>query len=208
MADTGLTFYHASPSRSSAVLLLLEELGVPYELHLLSLKNEENRQPAYLAVNPMGKVPALRHNGAVITETVAIFLYLADLFPEKGLAPAIGDPLRGPYVRWMVFYAACFEPALVDRAAQRDPGKRAMSPYGDYDSVINAILGQLGSGPWLLGDRFTAADVLWGSAFAWTTGFGLVRETPEMRAYIDRLNARLAIIRGREKDKELAAGQA
>jgi glutathione S-transferase len=98
------------------VLILLEEIGAPYQLHVLNMKTDEQRRPEYLAINPMGKVPALKHDGALITEQVAIFLYLADLFPEAGLAPPIGDPLRGPYLRWMVFYGSCFEPAVVDRA--------------------------------------------------------------------------------------------
>ena len=112
----------------------------------------------------MGKVPAIRHGDALVTEQVAIYLYLADLFPEAGLAPPIGDPLRGPYLRWMVFYAACFEPAVVDRALNREPGALAMSPYGDYDTMLGALTAQLKRGPWLLGERFTAADVLWGTA--------------------------------------------
>src|SRR5579875_892364 len=142
-ADRTITLFHAPHTRSGGTLLLLEELGAPYRLHVLNMKAGEQRQPAYLAINPMGKVPAIRHGDAVITEQVAIFLYLADLFPEAGLAPAPNDRLRGPYLRWMVFYAACFEPALVDRAMQREAGKPAMSPYGDYDTMLNALTGQL-----------------------------------------------------------------
>ena len=107
MSDT-VTLYHAPNSRSSAALTLLEELGAPYRLHVLNLNAGDQRQPAYLAVNPMGKVPAITHGGALITEQVAIFIYLADLFSNAGLAPQIGDPLRGPYLRWLVFYGSCF----------------------------------------------------------------------------------------------------
>jgi len=110
----------------------------------------------------MGKVPALKHGDALITEQVAIFLYLADLFPEAGLAPPIGDPLRGPYLRWMVFYAACFEPAVVDRSSQKDSAPLPMSPYGDFETMFKTLTGQLAKGPYLLGERFSAADVLWG----------------------------------------------
>ncbi len=123
-ANGTITLYHAPNTRSSSTLLLLEELGAPYELKLLNFKAGEQRQPAYLAINPMGKVPAIEHNGAVVTEQVAILIYLADLFPEAGLAPALADPLRGPYLRWLVFYAACFEPAIVDKALNREPGRR------------------------------------------------------------------------------------
>ena len=129
----------------------------------------------------MGKVPALRHGDALITEQVAIFLYLADLFPDAGLAPQIGDPLRGPYLRWMVFYAACFEPAVIDCATARDPAPLPMSPYGDYDTMLRTVTDQLAKGPYLLGERFTAADVLWGGALTWTTMFKLVPELPVIK---------------------------
>src|SRR5271169_3581506 len=131
-----IILYHAPQSRSSATLALLEELAAPYELHVLNMKAGEQRQKGYLAVNPLGKVPAIRHRGALVTEQVAIFIYLADLFPEAGLAPAIGDPLRGPYLRWMVYYAACYEPGLIDKAQKREPGPIAMSPYGDFDVML------------------------------------------------------------------------
>ena len=135
-SDEQITLYHCPNTRSSGSLLLLEELGVPYSLHVMNMKAGEQREPAYLGINPMGKVPAIRHGEAVITEQVAIFIYLADLFPEAGLAPALNDPLRGPYLRWLVYYAANFEPALVDRAMKREPAPAAMSPYGDYDSML------------------------------------------------------------------------
>jgi glutathione S-transferase len=108
--STPITLHHAPNTRSTGALILLEELGAPFELHLLNMKAGEQREPAYLAINPMGKVPAVTHGDALVTEQVAVFLYLADLFPQAGLAPAIGDPLRGPYLRWMVFYGSCFEP--------------------------------------------------------------------------------------------------
>jgi len=162
MTDTRkLTLFHSPNTRSTGALILLEELGAPYELHVLNMKAGEQRQPAYLALNPMGKVPAVKHGDAFITEQVAISLYLADLFPEAKLAPLIGDPLRGPYLRWLVYYAACFEPAVVDRALKREPAPMAMSPYGDFDTVLRTLLEQLGKGPYILGEQFSAADVLW-----------------------------------------------
>jgi glutathione S-transferase len=195
-----ITLYHAPNTRSSIVLNLLEEIGAPYDVKLLNMKAGEQRQPAYLAINPMGKVPAIVHDGALITEQVAIFLYLADLFQKAALAPSMGDPLRGPYLRWMVFYAACFEPAVGDRALKREPGPPSMMAYGDFDSVIDTIAGQLARGPWLLGDRFTAADVLWGSGLAWTTMFGLIPERPEIAPYVERFSARPAVARAKERD--------
>jgi glutathione S-transferase len=204
-ADRKVTLYHSPNTRSSGSLTLLEELGAPYELHVLNMKAGEQRQPSYLAINPMGKVPALRHGDALITEQVAIFLYLADLFPEAGLAPPIGDPLRGPYLRWMVFYAACFEPAVIDCSTQRDPAPLPMSPYGDFETMFKTLTDQLAKGPHLLGERFSAADVLWGGALTWTTMFKLVPELPVITSYVQHANARPAVARVKAKDAELAA---
>ena len=207
-ATRKVTLFHAPNTRSSGVLALLEELGADFDLHVLSFRKAEQLDPSYLAVNPMGKVPAVKHGGALVTEQVAIFLYLADLYPEAGLAPAIGDVLRGPYLRWMVFYGSCFEPALVDRALKREPAPRGMSPYGDYDTTVRAVTDQLASGTWLLGERFTAADVLWGTALTWTTSFNLVPMTPVIRAYLDRWNARPSVARVKARDAALAEAQA
>jgi len=123
-----ITLYHAPRTRSSGALALLEELAAPNTLHVLNMKAGEQRQPTYLVVNPMGKVPAIVHGTALITEQVAIGIYLADLFPEAGITPAIGDALRGPYLRWYVFYAACFEPAMVDKAMRARPATPPWCP--------------------------------------------------------------------------------
>jgi len=206
--DRKVTLFHSPRTRSSGALTLLEEIGAPYDLHVVNMKAGEQRRPDYLAVNPMGKVPAVRHGDALITEQVAIYLYLADLFPESGLAPAIGDPLRGPYLRWMVYYGSSFEPAVVDRAQKREPAPAAMSPYGDFDTMLKTLTDQLGKGSYVLGERFTAADVLWGTALGWTTMFKLVPELPVIKAYIERVGSRPAVARAREKDAKLAAAQA
>jgi glutathione S-transferase len=203
-----VTFFHAPQSRSGGTRALLEELGADYELHVLNLKQREQRQPDYLAINPMGKVPAIRHGDALITEQPAVFLYLADLYPAVQLAPPIGDPLRGPYLRWMVFYGSCFEPALVDKSMQREPAPPSTSPYGDFDSMLKTLTDQLEKGPYMLGDRFSALDVLWGTALNWTTMFKLVPELPVIRAYVDRVLARPAMQRAAAKDAELVAAQA
>ena len=203
-----LTFFHSPNTRSSGALTLLEELGAHYQLQVLNIKAGEQRQAAYLAINPMGKVPAVLHGDALVTEQVAVFLYLADLYPKARLAPAIGDPLRGPYLRWMTFYGSCFEPAVVDRSMKREPAAPSTSPYGDFDTMFKTLTDQLAKGPYLLGDRFSAVDVLWGTALTWTTMFGLVPETPVTRAYMDRINARPSVAWVRQKDAELAAAQA
>lgn len=205
MSQPRVTFFHAPQSRSAGTRALFEELGVEPDLHVLDLKANQQRQPEYLAINPMGKVPAIRHGDALITEQPAVFLYLADLYPEAKLAPPIGDPLRGPYLRWLVFYGSCFEPAVIDRSMQRDAGTPATSPYGDYDTMLATLTDQLERGPYLLGERFSAADVLWGTALAWTTMFELVPDLPVIRAYIDRVTQRPAMQRAAAKDAELVA---
>jgi glutathione S-transferase len=201
------TLFHAPNSRSGAARILLEELGAPYDLHVLNLKKNEQRAPDYLAINPMGKVPAIRHGDALVTEQPAIFIYLADLFPQADLAPALGDPLRGPYLRWLTFYGSSFEPAITDLAMKREPTPPMMCPYGDYDTMLATLTAQLRAGPWLLGERFSAADVLWGTSLGWATMFKLVPELPEVMAYIDRVSSRPAARRAAEADAELAAAQ-
>lgn len=202
MSDGALIFYHSPQTRSSSVLILLEELDAPYVLRDLNFRIGAQRKPAYLAVNPLGKAPAIVHDGALVTELGAIFIYLADAFPQKRLAPPIGDPLRGPYLRWVVFYGSAFEPAVMDRHLGRAP-QRSMSAYGDFDGVMALVNDQLAAGPYILGDRFTAADILWATALRWTTRFGLVPSSPQISAYIERVTARPSFARVFETDAQL-----
>ena len=201
-----LTLYHAAPSRSSIVLWMLEELGEPYDVHLLSLSKGENRAADYLAVNPMGKVPALKHGETVITEVAAICTYLADAFPQKKLNVPIGDPRRGPYLKWLFFGPGCFEPAVIDRAAPRkEEARRAMLGYGDFDTTMDVLAAAVAKGPWLMGEQFTAADVVIGSGLRWGLLFNLVPARPEFSAYVGRLAGRPALQQAEAKDKALAA---
>jgi len=202
------TLFHAPHSRSGAVRILLEELGIDYELQVLDLKRNQQRDAAYLAINPMGKVPAILHGGALVTEQPAIFIYLADMVPQAGLAPGLDDPLRGPYLRWLAFYGSAFEPAVMDRALKREPAAPSLCPYGDYDTMLATFTAPLRAGPWLLGERFSAADVLWGSALGWMTAFGLVPTLPEIVAYVERAGARPAARKAAAADAVLAAAQA
>jgi glutathione S-transferase len=202
------TLFHAPDSRSGAARILLEELGIDYELHVLNLKQEQQRDAAYLAVNPMGKVPAIMHDGALITEQPAIFIYLADRFPQAGLAPALDDPLRGPYLRWLAFYGSSFEPAVFDLAMKRPPAPPALCPYRDHDTMLATFTTQLRAGPYLLGERFSAADILWGSALHWMTAFGLVPKLPEIVAYVDRVASRPAARKATADDAALSKAQA
>ena len=200
-----VTLFYSPQTRATAVCILLEELGAPYELHVLNMKAGEQREPDYLAINPMGKVPAIRHGDALVTELGAVFIYLADLFPKAGLAPDLSSPLRGPYLRWIVYYGNCFEPALMDKYRKLEPGPPGQSPYGDYDTMLGVITTRLRAAPYLLGDRFSAADILWGSALNWTTMFGLVPKLPEIEAYIERTNTRDSFTRVRAADAEMVA---
>ena len=206
--DRHVTLFHSPNSRSEGVLVLLEELEADYDLHVLNLKTSQQREPAYLAVNPMGKVPAILHGDALITEQAAVYLYLADLYAEAGLAPGLTDPLRGPYLRWMVFYGSCFEPALIDRMMKREPAPPSTSPYGDFATMFGTLTQQLARGPYLLGERFSAADVLWGTALKWTTGFNMIPALPEIVAYVERVGSRPAAHRAGVKKTALAAAQA
>lgn len=203
-----IVFYHAPNSRSGGTFALLEELGADYELRLVNLRAGESRSPEYRQINPMGKVPAIQHGDMLITEQPAVFMYLADLYAEAGLAPAVDDPLRGPYLRWLVFYGSCFEPALVDRSLQREPAPPSTSPYGTWDDVLGALQLQLGKGPYMLGKRFTAVDVLWGGALHWAMLFKLVPETLQLRTYADRVITRPAMQRVAARDAEFLARQA
>ena len=206
--STRLTLFYSPQTRATGTRVLLEELGAPYDLHVLNMKAGEQRQPGYLAVNPLGKVPAIRRGEALVTEQVAITIYLADVFPEAGLAPLLSDPLRGPYLRWIAYYGSSFEPAVVDKFMQREPAPTAMSPYADYDTMLGALAAQLATGPYLLGDRFTAADVLWGMAFDWTMSFGLVPKTDVFVRYAERVTTRPAFERVKAADAEMAAQHA
>jgi glutathione S-transferase len=183
---------------------MLEEVAAPYRVELLDLTRNEQKSPGYLAINPMGKVPAIVHRGVVVTEVVAICCHVADAFPSAGLAPGIGDPLRGPYLRWSIFEASALEPAIVDRMLQRPPGRPGALGYGDFETTMDVVARAVAPGPYLLGDRFSTADVLIGSALRWGTMVGVVPERPELAAYVGRLAERPALRRAMAQDQALA----
>src|SRR5215207_8334855 len=201
-----LTLYHIAPSRSSIVHWMLEEVGQPYDIHLLSMQRGENRAPEYLAVNPMGKVPALRHGDVVVTEAAAICAYLADEFPQAKLNVPVGDARRGPYLKWLFFGPSCVEPAVTDLAFPRkEEARRGMLGYGDFDTVVDVVAKAVAGGPYILGEQFTAADVVIGAGLRWGMAFNLLPARPEFVAYAARLAARPALQRAESKDQELAA---
>jgi glutathione S-transferase len=202
-----IILHHAAPSRSSTVLFMLEEVGVPYDLRVLDLQAGDQLKPAFLAINPMGKVPTIEHDGVVITEVGAICTYLADAFPAAGLAPPVNDPVRGPYLRWMFFQGNCLEPAIVDHALKREPGNRAMMPYGDYETAVGALEKAIERGPWFLGDRYSAADVYVGSAITWGLQFKLLPERDTFKRYAARLAERPARQRAVAIDEKITASK-
>jgi glutathione S-transferase len=190
-----LVLYYAAPSRSSIVRWMLEELGEPYDLHVLNLSEGEQTSPAYRAINPMGKVPALKHGEMVVTEAAAICTYLADALPGAGLSVPVGDPRRGVYLKWLFFGPGCIEPAITDRAfPRREEPPRGMLGYGDFDRVIDVVAGAVEPGPYLLGE-FTAADVVVGSTLRRGMLFDLLPKRPEFVNYVGRLEERQALKR-------------
>jgi glutathione S-transferase len=200
MAD--LTLYHMAPSRSMTVRWMLEEVGQPYDVVLLN--GGKNREPAYLAVNPFGKVPALKH-GDVVTTEVAAICYLADAFPDAKLAIPVGDKRRGPYLTWLFFDPSCFEPALFERRLELKDVPRTQVGWPEIGKGLDEIAKVVKVGPYLMGDQFTAADVVIGSGLGWATMMKAIPERPEFQAYIARINARPAAQRARAKDQELMA---
>jgi glutathione S-transferase len=208
MSDDAITLYHAAPSRGSIVHWMLEEVGAPFRIELLDLSKGQQKEPRYLAINPMGKVPAISHRRVVVTEVAAICCYLADAFPQAGLAVPIGDPRRGPYLKWLFFGPGCLEPAMADRMFKREPAPARALGYGDYDTTLDVVTRAVAPGPYLLDDRFTAADIVIGSTLRWGIMVGAVPERPEIVAYTNRLAERPALQRTQAKDAELAASLA
>jgi glutathione S-transferase len=199
-----LVFYTNPMSRGRIVRWMLEEVGRPYRTELLDY-GTTMKTPGYLAINPMGKVPALVHGKAVVTECAAICAYLADAFPEAGLAPAPGDPLRGPYYRWMFFAAGPLEAAVTNTslAVEVPTERRGMVGYGSLDEVVAALEGALTGRNYLAGDRFSAADLYLGSHLGWGMSFGTIEKRAVFARYVERITARPAAVRARAIDDAL-----
>jgi glutathione S-transferase len=203
-----LTFYTHPMSRGRIVRWMLEELGQPYRTEQLDY-GTTMKAPAYLSINPMGKVPAIRHGDTVVTEAAAICAYLADAFPEARLAPPPGDRLRGPYYRWLFFVAGPLEAAAANKImgfAVPEERERMMG-YGRFEHVIDALEAAVSRGEYLVGDRFTAADVYVGSHIDFGMQFGTLEKRPALEQYWRRLSTRPAAIRAKQIDDALAAQQ-
>jgi glutathione S-transferase len=199
---SNLIFYTNPRSRGATARWMLEEVGAPYETVLLDY-GTSMKAPDYLAINPMGKVPAIRHCGQVVTECAAVCAYLADAFPDAGLAPPTAE--RAAYYRWLFFAAGPIEQGVTDKWRKLDTaGNEQMLGYGSWDAVVAALDGAVSGGSWIAGDRFSAADVYAGSQMDWGLQFGLMEATPAISAYVDRLRARPAYGRAKALDEAAA----
>ena len=197
-----ITLYWCPRTRASRILWLLGELGEPFEVKTIDIRDPAAREdPGFRAASPMGKVPALADGEARLADSAAIAIYLADRYPAAGLAPAIADPLRGRYLYWMTFTPGAIEPAMMEKfhGWQVSPGSCG---WGNWDLVIDTLRGGLAPGPWLLGERFSAADVLVGSAVYFMRLFGILPEDERLSAYADRCLARPAYAKALERDSQ------
>lgn len=198
-----LVFYTNPQSRGRIAHWMLEEIGEPYDTVWLAF-GPDMKSREYLAVNPMGKVPALRHGNAVVTESAAICAYLADRFAEKNLLPPPNHPGRASYFRWMFFAAGPLEMAVTAKALRWEipEGRNGMAGFGSFAGTIDALEKALMPGPYICGEQFTAADVYVGSQLGWGLTFGIIDKRLLFEAYVARLNARPAAQRTNRINQE------
>jgi glutathione S-transferase len=206
--EQDLVFFTHPMSRGRMVRWMLEELAVPYRTELLDY-GTSMKAPAYLAINPMGKVPAIRHGGTVVTESAAICAYLADAFPAAGLAPPPDDPARGPYYRWLFYGAGPVEAAVGNGAlgVQVPAEQTRMVGYGCMADVLATLEHAVSGGGWLAGDRFSAADLYLGGQIGWGMQFGLIEKRPAFERFWAKLKDRPALLRAAEIDAALMPAQ-
>ena len=197
-----LVFYTNPMSRGRIARWMLEELGRPYRTEVLEYASSM-KSPEYLAINPMGKVPAIRHGATVVTECAAICAYLADAFPEAGLAPAPGD--RGAYYRWLFFAAGPVEAATTNKSlgVVAPPGREMMVGYGSYETTMAVLEQAVSQADYIAGDHFTAADVYVGSQIGFGLRFGSLEKRPAFLSYWERISSRPAAVRANEIDDAL-----
>lgn len=190
-----LTFYHAPMSRSGTTRWLLEELGVEFKLEIVDIRAEGGVPERYRAIQPNKKVPAIDHDGVIVTERAAIAAYLCDAFPEAGLAPPIGDPMRGPYLTWLVYVDSVVDPCFTAKGLGWTYENRGVA-FGSFDDMARNLETTLSARPYAAGDRFTAADVSLATAVHWGLELNkLLPDRPVFRAYLDRCITRPAFQR-------------
>ena len=203
--------FHTNPmSRGRIIRWMLEEIGQPYETVILNWEAGDTKTAAYLAINPMGKVPAIVHDGVIVTECAAICAYLADVFPAAGLAPSAHSPLRGPYYRWLFFGAGPIEQAVGAKAMNFEPTveQRRSLGFGCLEDVLGAVEGAVKDRPYLVGDGFTAADLYLASHLSWGMNFGTIEKRPAFETYVERHLQRPAARRADEIDDALISAEA
>lgn len=186
---TTLTLYHHPFSRAAGVVWMLEELGVPYQLEYVDLNQKEQSSPEFRGRNPMGKLPTLVENGVIVTESSAIGVYLADRYSYGTLAPKIDDPARATYLRWIAFAPAVIEPCCYARMSKWEYNP-SQAGWGTYENMLTSIEEAIGQGPWLLGDRFSMADMIFGGTVRYMLRFKMLDARESFVAYADRLDAR------------------
>jgi len=193
-SQADLVLHYAPRTRALTALWLLEELGVPYRLESFDIMSGRQRQADYLALNPMGKVPTIVEGGVAVAEMGAIAIYLADKHPEAGLAPAISDPRRGEYLRWMFFAAGVMEPAFAEKFSSWEP-KPGQHAWGSFARMHDALTKGLADRPFLLGDAFSACDLTVGAMTRFGVRFGAFDKEGPLASYVARLEKRDAFVR-------------
>jgi len=199
-----IVLYHHPFSRASGVVWMLEEVGVPYEIKFVDLLAGKQKTPETLALNPMGKLPILTDGEALITESAAIGIYLADRYAAGRLAPALDDPRRGTYLRWSFFAPSVIEPGLMAKAANW-AFKPGQAGWGEHVSMLDAMTAALTPGPFLLGETFSMADVIFGGTVRFMLQFGMLEKRPVFTEYGERLGARPALQKANAKNAEIGA---
>jgi len=197
-----LTLHYHPYSRAAGTIWALEEAEVPYELKVVDIMKGEQKQPAFLSINPMGKLPALLDGDVVVTEAAAIALYLADRYAPGRLAPALDDPARGTYLRWSFFAPSVIEPAVMAKGSGWDV-KEVAAGWGNYASMLAAAQGALAKGPFLLGEEFSMADVVFGGLLRFLLSFKQIEPAPVFTAYVERLDARPAYRRADARNQSM-----
>lgn len=198
-----ITLLHHPFSRAAGVVWTLEEVGEPYELKFVDIMKGEQKSPEVAALNPMGKLPVLIDGDAVVTESAAISLYLADRYAAGRLAPPLDDPRRGTYLRWTLFAPSVIEPGSYAKMAKWD-FKPGQAGWGDHEAMMNAIETAVSTKQFLLGDMFSIADVVFGGTLRYMTRFNMLSPSPAVSAYISRLDARPALQRADARNNEIA----
>ena len=199
-----VVLYHHPFSRAATVVWMLEEVGVDYEIRNVDIMKGAHKQPELVSLNPMGKLPTLTDGGAVVTESAAIGLYLADRYAYGRLAPHVDDPRRGSYLRWSLFAPSVIEPGAMAKLSGWD-FKEGQAGWGAYESMLTAMEGAIGDRSFILGDEFSMADVIFGGTLRYMLAFKMVESRPSFAAYAERLAARPALQRAEARNAAIRA---